>query len=73
MRGWVAHARWEKCESVEAPRKSEDGHEISKIERQNMHTEENSVDRLELGKGVVERKNLRRADEGEVTVAQRAV
>lgn len=58
---------------MEAPRKSEDGHEISKIERQNMHTEENSVDRLELGKGVVERKNLRRADEGEVTVAQRAV
>ncbi len=58
---------------MEAPRKSEDGHEISKIERQNIHTEENSVDRLELGKGVVERKNLRRADEGEVTVAQRAV
>lgn len=58
---------------MEAPRKSEDGHEIGKIERQNIHTEENSVDRLELGKGVVERKNLRRADEGEVTVAQRAV
>lgn len=58
---------------MEAPRKSEYGHEISRIERQNMHTEENSVDRLELGKGVVERKNLRRADEGEVTVARRAV
>ena len=39
--------------------------------RNMMLTEKDGVDCLELGKGIVEGEDLRRADEGEVAVEQR--
>ncbi len=69
LRGWVAQARWEKWESVDAAAGTDETGVAMRL--RGMRTDKSSVDRLELGERVVEREDLRRADEGEIAVAQR--